>query len=234
MTGMLASVANLAEARLVAAAGVDIIDLKDPARGVLGALALPTVADLVAALGGRHRLSATLGDLAMDPARVIPAARAMAATGVAYVKIGFFPGGDWPGVIAGLAPLAAEGARLVAVLFGDRAPELGWIPPLAAAGFVGAMLDTADKGAGSLPQVCPGEFLSAFVAAVRRQGLLSGLAGSLRSEDLDPLLALDPDYLGFRGALCGGNRTGAIQPEAVRALVARIKGEGQAPARVAR
>lgn len=76
--------------------------------------------------------------------------------------------------------------------------------------------------------------MSAFVAAVRRQGLLSGLAGSLRSEDLDPLLALDPDYLGFRGALCGGNRTGAIQPEAVRALVARIKGEGQAPARVAR
>ena len=38
ITGMLASVANLAEARLAAAGGADIVDLKNPVAGALGAL----------------------------------------------------------------------------------------------------------------------------------------------------------------------------------------------------
>ena len=33
-------------------------------------------------------------------------------------------------------------------------------------------------------------------------GLLAGLAGSLKASDIAPLLELEPDYLGFRGALC--------------------------------
>ena len=40
MTRMLASVATLQEARLAAECGVDIIDLKNPAAGALGALPL--------------------------------------------------------------------------------------------------------------------------------------------------------------------------------------------------
>jgi dihydroneopterin aldolase len=36
----------------------------------------------------------------------------------------------------------------------------------------------------------------------RGAGLLVGLAGSLAREDIPPLLQIDPDYLGFRGALC--------------------------------
>ena len=38
MTGMLASVNSVAESLLVLSAGVDIIDLKQPALGALGAL----------------------------------------------------------------------------------------------------------------------------------------------------------------------------------------------------
>ncbi|MEX0712176.1 MAG: (5-formylfuran-3-yl)methyl phosphate synthase, partial [Pirellulales bacterium] len=38
MTKLLVSVRSLAEARLALAAGVDLIDLKEPARGSLGAL----------------------------------------------------------------------------------------------------------------------------------------------------------------------------------------------------
>ena len=47
MTGMLASVATLAEARLVEESGVDIIDLKNPAEGALGALPLAEVVRIV-------------------------------------------------------------------------------------------------------------------------------------------------------------------------------------------
>lgn len=223
MTRMLASVAHLGEARLVAGLGVDIIDLKNPAAGALGALPLDEVAKIVHALGGQHPLSATVGDLPMNPDAVLPAVEAMAATGVDYVKLGFFPGGDWAAVIAALQPMAARGVRLVAVLFGDIGPELAWLPELARAGFHGAMLDTADKRLGSLRQVCQPEFLRDFVAATREQGLLCGLAGSLRAEDIAPLRALAPDYLGFRGALCGGNRVENLDPAAVRALLDRLR-----------
>lgn len=223
MTWMLASVANLAEARLVAEIGADIVDLKNPAAGALGALPMDEVARIVADLGGIKPISATIGDLPMEPGVIVPVAAAMAATGVDFVKIGFFPGGDWSGVIDGLRPLAADGVRMVAVLFGDCAPEIPWVAELAEAGFVGAMLDTADKQRGSLRTVCAPEFPREFVAEARRCGLLCGLAGSLRAEDVAPLRALEPDYLGFRGALCGGNRVGGIDAEAVRFVLDRMR-----------
>ena len=215
MTGMLASVVNLAEARIVAAAGVDIIDLKDPAAGALGALPVGEIKAIVDSLSGDQRISATLGDLPMQAGVLVPAVEAMAATGVDFVKIGFFPGGDWSGVVGDLRPAAADGIRLVAVLFGDSSPDLGWVTRLAEAGFEGVMLDTADKRKGSLRTFCNPGFLRDFVATTRRHGLLTGLAGSLRAEDVPSLLALDPDYLGFRGGLCRGGRSGALDPDAV-------------------
>ena len=223
MTRMLASVATLQEARLAAECGVDIIDLKNPAAGALGALPLDTVARIVRELRGRAPLSATVGDLPMEPVTIRAAAEAMAATGVDFVKLGCFPGGDWPGVFAALKPLAARGERLVAVLFADDAIELDWLPMLAKAGFTGAMLDTANKQGGSLTTLRDGRFLGEFVDETHRAGLLCGLAGSLRAVDIAPLSRLNPDYLGFRGALCGGQRTDALDSAAVRELLAHIR-----------
>lgn len=225
MTGMLASVAGLAEALQVREIGVDIIDLKDPAQGALGALPVVEVDRIVGRLDSGLPVSATVGDLPMDVDVVLPAVEAMAATGVDYVKIGFFPGGDWGGVIRGLSPLAGRGIRLVAVLFGDESPELDWVGEFAAAGFVGAMLDTRDKSKGSLRQACTDDLLRAFVSETRGRGLLCGLAGSLRGPDIAPLLALKPDYLGFRGALCGGNRTDALDPESVLTISNLVCGQ---------
>ncbi|MGR9054210.1 MAG: (5-formylfuran-3-yl)methyl phosphate synthase, partial [Gammaproteobacteria bacterium] len=67
MTGMLASVADLDEALEVLSVGVDIIDLKRPAHGALGALDTDTVAAIVDRIQGRCPLSATIGDLPMEP-----------------------------------------------------------------------------------------------------------------------------------------------------------------------
>lgn len=223
MTGLLASVANLAEARLVAECGVAIIDLKNPRQGALGALPTAAVHNIVAALDGVAPVSATIGDLAMQPEAILPAVEAMAATGVEYVKLGFFPGGDWPGVIDGLRPVAGRGVRLIAVLFADQAVDLAWLAALADAGFAGAMLDTADKRQGSLTRLRDVAFLAGFVAAARHHRLLCGLAGSLRAEDVAPLAALAPDYLGFRGALCDGDRVRDLNPAAVQAVGDRLR-----------
>lgn len=217
-TGLLASVADAQEARLVLEQGADIIDLKNPAAGALGALTLPQVQAIVQALSGQKPLSATVGDLPMQPEIVASAVRSTGETGVDYVKIGFFPGGEWRACLTALAPLARQ-YRLIAVLFADQAMEVDRLEAIAAAGFSGAMLDTMDKRRGSLRQVQSDAALAEFVAQTRRYGLLSGLAGSLRREDIPHLLPLQPDYLGFRGALCRGReRTARLDGEAVAAI----------------
>jgi uncharacterized protein (UPF0264 family) len=72
------------------------------------------------------------------------------------------------------------------------------------------MLDTAHKAGKTLRDWRTGNELEEFVTRSRSRGLLTGLAGSLRQEDIPPLLATVPDYLGFRGALCRDGDRGQI------------------------
>ncbi|WP_084536666.1 (5-formylfuran-3-yl)methyl phosphate synthase [Azospirillum halopraeferens] len=230
MIGLLASVRDAAEARLAVAGGADIVDLKNPAAGALGALPPEVLRACVAAVAGRRPVSATVGDLPLDPARVAAAVDATAAMGVDIVKIGLFDG-DLGGCLAALAPRTAAGLRLVAVLFADRRPDPDALDRLAAAGFVGAMLDTAGKTAGPLTRHRDAGFLRAFTARARRLGLMSGLAGSLRLADVAAAAAAGPDYLGFRGALCGdGGRAGALDPARLAAVRAAVQASNRATA----
>ena len=49
--------------------------------------------------------------------------------------------------------------------------------------------------------------LADCIATAKAAGLIVGLAGSLQARHVPSLLALQPDLLGFRGALCrGGDR----------------------------
>jgi len=120
--------------------------------------------------------------------------------------------------------MVARGVRLVAVLFADQPVELTWLAALADIGFAGAMLDTADKGKGSLTRLRDTAFLGSFVDTARWHHLLCGLAGSLQIDDVAPLAALGPDYLGFRGALCGGRRTDELDIGAMQSILAALKG----------
>jgi dihydroneopterin aldolase len=222
MTRMLASVSSQGEAEVALAGGADIIDLKDPARGALGALPEPRVRTIVDHVRRRRPVSATVGDLPMDPATLVARVRRMAVTGVDYVKVGLT--GE-PGTEASVEALGrlATGVRLVAVLFADRAPDLGLVARIGAAGFIGVMLDTADKRSGTLPGLVSRRKLQAFLALGRNLGLVTGLAGSLREADVPELLALEPHYLGFRRALCGGSsrvgRLDAAALERVRGMI---------------
>lgn len=229
MTRLLASVGDLQEARLALAGGADIVDFKDPRRGALGALPVDVVAECVAALGPAAVTSATIGDLPAEPAVLCAAATDMAATGVSYVKIGFFCSRIPPRCLEALAPLARR-QPLVAVLFADLTPDLDAVPAVASAGFAGIMLDTAGKDGRGLRDHLTGDQLARFVVTARSHGLLTGLAGSLRLPDIPALLPHAPDYLGFRGALCaGGSRTAALDAGALRAVRARIaRGAAQA------
>ncbi|MFG1179792.1 (5-formylfuran-3-yl)methyl phosphate synthase [Xanthobacter versatilis] len=229
--GLLASVADLAEMEVALGAGADIVDLKNPAEGALGAWAEAPLKAAVArwrAAGCVTGLSATVGDQPLDAATILAAARRTASTGVPLVKIGFPLPLDGAGaalapVLDALRPLAL-GTRLIAVLFADQDPDLSTIAQFAEAGFHGVMLDTADKAAGGLLAHLPVPRLAGFVAEARAAGLLTGLAGSLKLQDIAPLATLKPHYLGFRGALCATGRTSALDPARLARVREELKG----------
>lgn len=217
---LLVSVRDGAEAEAAIRAGADLIDAKDPGNGALGALPPEIVRAIVARTAGRAATSAVAGEPAA--AERLAAIRAMAETGVAWVKIAVRPD-----LLADPLSLRAAGdaapGRLIAVLFAEDDPMPACTQRLAAAGFIGAMIDTAAKDGRRLPDLIDGERLAAFTASARAAGLLSGLAGSLQVGDIPGLAAHRPDYLGFRGGLCrDGDRRNALDAqrlaEAVRAL----------------
>ncbi|MEE9398084.1 MAG: (5-formylfuran-3-yl)methyl phosphate synthase [Methylococcales bacterium] len=216
MTGMLASVQTLDEAQIVLKNGADIIDLKAPASGALGALPVDQVYPIVDAIRHTLPVSATIGDIPMEPQIVHNAVMTMAATRVDFVKIGFFSEGDKNATLDRLKNTSLSNTRLIAVLFADGHLELSDIAKASNAGFSGVMLDTQDKSHGRLTNLLTGEQLKQFVNEARRHQLLCGLAGSLNIQDISTLLPLAPDYLGFRGALCKNHiRIEDIDPDAV-------------------
>jgi uncharacterized protein (UPF0264 family) len=200
MTGLLASVTSVDEAATVMDVA-DIIDLKNPIQGALGALPLGVVEGIARFVDGRKPVSATVGDLPMSPDILRDAVVAMAQTGVDIVKVGFF-GHDGHAECARALAHVTGHCKIVAVLFADQKPNVSLLGTLAEAGFHGAMLDTADKSAGGLCNWLDEDVLRLFVAEAKSRNLLTGLAGSLRLADIPWLAAIGPDYLGFRGALC--------------------------------
>lgn len=219
MTRLLISVRNPAEARIALEEGADLIDLKEPGAGALGAVSHETARLVVAAVADRCATSATVGDLSLDAMILGPAIRTMAATGADFVKMGVWPeSGKLVRTFQGLAPVALE-APLIAVFFADLGIPDGAIDMAADAGFKGIMLDTANKARGRLRDNVSLQELDAFVRRARCRRIMVGLAGSLRIEDIATLADLGPDYLGFRGAACDGHaRVAELSAERVRAL----------------
>ncbi|MFT0861543.1 (5-formylfuran-3-yl)methyl phosphate synthase [Ancylobacter sp. G4_0304] len=223
--GLLASVADLAEMELARLGGADIIDLKQPAFGALGAWSVDALISAVQLWRGwglaAPALSATAGDQPMVPVLLRTAAERVAATGVPLVKVGLFDSPSMGACLEALAPLA-DAHRLIGVLFADQQPDFAVIGALGRAGFAGIMLDTADKKSGPLTAHLDTLTLGQFVQEARRHGLMTGLAGSLTLDDIAPLAAVGPDYLGFRGALCTQGRSGALDPARLAQVRARL------------
>ena len=90
------------EALIALDAGADIIDLKDPERGALGAVEPDVIRAVVASVGGRRTVSATAGDLPMEPALIEREVERIGALGVDVVKVGLFDGGDLERVLDAL------------------------------------------------------------------------------------------------------------------------------------
>lgn len=203
MTKWLASVQSLQEAQTLLPVLPDILDMKDPSRGALGALDVDIVSQIVSLIGKCCQTSATIGDLPMNADLIKPAMLEMADTGVDYIKIGLFPDAKLVDCIGDIADtIKTLTTPIIAVLFADKMPATDCLPLLKASGFVGVMVDTANKNGQHLLNHWDLVQVADFVKAVHQHDMLCGLAGALRSEDVAALRPLGADYLGFRSALC--------------------------------
>ncbi|EAU40031.1 hypothetical protein FP2506_02280 [Fulvimarina pelagi HTCC2506] len=224
MIRFLASVSDPDEALAALRGGADIIDLKNPADGALGGVSPELIARTIATVGGRRPVSAVAGNLPMEPDVVRKAVEARLEAD--FVKIGLFPAS--PEATQSVIEAAAEFGEkslMIAVLFGDQAPDFDILDKLAACGFSGVMLDTMEKGAGGLTRHLSPAQLRDFVGRAKTRNLMVGLAGSLEGPDIPRLAPLEPDFLGFRGALTQGGRNALIEESRVREIAALISGD---------
>jgi uncharacterized protein (UPF0264 family) len=221
---LLISVRSVEEALLAARNGADLIDLKEPGAGALGALPLATIREIVTALRGESMslpISATVGDWPMTQhTAILERVGAVAACGVGMVKVGIEAQPCLREARALLTALAACGQAVVPVFIADRGIDLDLVEHAAALGFAAAMVDTADKHTGSLFETVTLETLSSIIRRLRERGAEVGLAGALRASHAALLATLAPDFAGFRTAVCARDRTSTLDAQRLLALSA--------------
>ncbi len=229
---ILGSVKNLSEAQLLLRTPIDIIDLKDPDQGALGAVERDTLRAVVAHTNGARLISAAAGCASDTTVRACAAQ--WARDGVDFVKVGFSSATEQT-LLTELGAAIVPHARAVAVLFVDM-PDMKideWVAPVRTAGFNGLMLDTANKQSGPLPQHLSLEQAQRWVRRGRDAGLMCGLAGRLNAQTARTYLAANPDYMGFRSALCQLSlRCASLSPHAIRSLLDTLGQSDTQPAEV--
>jgi uncharacterized protein (UPF0264 family) len=226
---LLISVVSPDEAREAIAGGADILDVKNPGEGSLGAH-FPRVIRRVRAIAPRSlKVSAAIGDMPNLPGTASLAALGAATCGADYVKVGLWgPRTEAEAVfllqevqravsgLPGVAVIAASYADAHRV--GTLAPRL--LPRIAqAAGVAGCMLDTAVKDGQGLFDFLSPEMLQTLADEAHAAGLLFALAGALQEENLLLVQDLGADVAGVRTAVCrDSRRQGPLDAERVRRL----------------
>lgn len=226
MNGMLASVTSVQEAKIVMNFDVDIIDIKNPSTGALGAQPIHKVKDIVGFIDKRRMTSATIGDVKNGGDELYQFIMSMAETGVDFVKVGLFDNQVKEQFLMPVKQAASKNVAIVIVLFAEDYHEEYLLNPLLDIGLKGVMIDTRLKNEIGLCNILSIETLTDFTYKAKHHGLLTGLAGSLRSEDIPQLLTCHADYLGFRGALCVANeRRKSISQSAIKNICDLLKNE---------
>jgi uncharacterized protein (UPF0264 family) len=229
--GLLVSVRSAAEALAALAGGADVIDVKEPNRGSLGAADDDTISDVVRAVEGRAPVSAALGELVdlIGPSNV-DGARAL-ADGVLLFKIGLARcatlndwQSHWQKAIETMISTSSNvNTQSVAVVYADwRAAQSRSPHEVLSAAIQGRcpalLIDTWDKSAGTLFDHWTAGELQGFITEVRSRDISVVLAGSLSSQNVTTAARLAPDLVAVRTAACEGGRTGTVSERRVREL----------------
>ncbi|MGZ7048065.1 MAG: (5-formylfuran-3-yl)methyl phosphate synthase [Methanobacterium sp.] len=228
---LLISPINTAEAHEAILGGADIIDVKNPKEGSLGAN-FPWVIKSIREMTPKNMLvSATLGDVPYKPGTVALAALGASVSGADYIKVGLYGTKNYDEALEVMKNVVKtvndynEDAIVVASGYAD-AHRIGAVDPMeiphvaADAGAKIAMVDTAVKDGKTLFDSMDEEKISIFNDEIHDYGLKSALAGSIKKDQLQTLYNLGCDVVGIRGAACvdGDRNSGQIHRSAVMEL----------------
>lgn len=188
MTRLLVSVVSAEEARAALAGGADIIDVKDPRAGALGAPSPRVLAEVVDAVGDAAPVSVALGDSPGPPQTAALAAGGAAASGARFVKVGLRGVREIDEAVALVSAVAhavEPGVHVIAAAYADAGaldpPALApqWLPALVdRTAIAGALVDTFVKdGRGLYGYLSPRE-LADLIDATHALGGASPWPGS--------------------------------------------------------
>lgn len=224
------------EATEAIAGGADIIDVKNPKEGPLGAN-FPWVIKRIRQIAPKStEVSCTLGEVPNLPGSMSLAALGAAATGVDYIKAGLYglkTAEEAVYLMQNVTKAAKDynsSIKVVTSGYAD-ADRISTVDPLLVPKIAHeakadiAMIDTAIKDGKNLFSFLTKPQLQRFVEEAHNYGLKAALAGSLQKVDLPVVYALGADVVGLRGAACtfSDRVNGRITREKVQELVAVVK-----------
>ncbi len=225
---LMISVRNEAEAA-AAAIWADLIDVKNPVEGSLGAQPPDVIRAIVREVPAAIPVSASIGDLPNLPGTVALAGLGAALCGVRFIKVGLL-GTRTSAEAARVLEATSRALRMVngavgivACAYADST-SVGSLDPLslpeAAAPFAeGCLIDTAVKDGRGLFQCLSDEAIALFIQRCHERGLFAALAGSLQEAEFNRAWAHGADIVGVRSAACAdGQRGGPLCREKVKLL----------------
>lgn len=226
--GLLVSVRSAEEAAAALAGGADLIDVKEPAHGPLGAAATAVTRAVITAVAGRRPVSAALGEWCEWDGRRVPA-------GLRYVKWGLAGvAGDADRVVTQMRMTDMPAESVLVAYADDRragSPDPEWLAERAATLRFGAFLiDTAVKDGSALLDWVTPQTLGRIRTRLADCGVPFALAGALDEAAVRHLAPLRPTWFAVRGAACVGGRGGTVCARRVRRLKAVIAASASARA----
>jgi (5-formylfuran-3-yl)methyl phosphate synthase len=233
---LLISPKNEKEAVEAIAGGADIIDVKNPKEGPLGA-SFPWIIKRIRQITPTNiEVSCTLGEAPNLPGSMALASLGAATTGVNYIKAGLYGLKTVENAVQlmeSIIKAAKEYEPSIKVVLSGYADSarISTVDPLLVPRIVCeaqadiAMLDTAIKDGKSLFTFLTKAQLKSFVNEAHSYGLKAALAGSLQKEELPMVYELGADVVGLRGAACtlSDRVNGQITREKVHALVEVVR-----------
>lgn len=211
---LLVSVVNRTEAIESIKGGADIIDVKNPKEGSLGANFPRVISQIKCIIPESLELSATIGDLPNLPGTAALAALGAAVSGVNYVKVGLFGVKNSQEATALMIEVVRAvkeyniSLKIIASGYADYR-NVGSVNPMELPDIAynskadGVLVDVKTKnGKDNLFSFLNDKELRDFIRQAHDYHLLAALAGSLDKQDIPRLHNIGTDIIGVRGALC--------------------------------
>jgi uncharacterized protein (UPF0264 family) len=216
---LMISVTTEEEARQALRGGAEILDVKNPGEGSLGAQSPDVIRNIKALLSGNTEISAAIGDMPNLPGTAALAGLGAAVCGAHYVKVGLYGArseADAEILLSQVKNAVRDfDASVIAASYADfrRTGTLNpeCLPAIAAsAGVGGCLLDTAVKDGHTLFDFLQPATIRLLAERAHDKGLMFGLAGALRAKDIPLARELGADVVGIRTAACRGNRRDGV------------------------